>query len=126
MGDFLTNLADGFPGKFCVDTCTSVTILVGNNILDHKNLLQDSRSKYFFLNSQFHFNSSAVRFSPNKGSVHKTNFVETYDNKISSSKKPFNFFKQRAKSSLLSSSHETQMFGGDKYLYGGVRARDTL
>ena len=64
VGDFLTNLTNSLPGKFRINTSTSIAILICDNVLYDKHLLKNCGCKDFFLDCQLDFNSSAVRLSP--------------------------------------------------------------
>jgi|688.fasta_scaffold215752_1 hypothetical protein len=67
----LSYLDLGNPGVWGVTGFTVITLLVGYDEFDHKGLLKHRILLNFFLYCYFDFNSSGMRFSPNKSSVQK-------------------------------------------------------
>jgi len=70
------NLAS--PGVRCPCLLTIFALLVLNHEFYLESLLKQRATLYFLLNSQFYFYSTTVRLCPNKFSVDKFNFLETF------------------------------------------------
>jgi hypothetical protein len=67
--DFLTDLNNCFPRIFGVGFGTVGTLLVRYYEFAFEGLLEDSRCKCFFLDSEFDSNSTRMRFCPYKSGV---------------------------------------------------------
>ena len=58
VGDFLPDLNEGFPSMFGVGFCAVRTLLICHNEFAFECLLEDGRSESFFLNGEFHSDST--------------------------------------------------------------------
>lgn len=75
----LSDLDLGDPRVRGVTGFTVIALLVCYDEFDHKGLLKHRVLLDFFLNCYFDFNSSRMRFSPNKSSVQKFHSFQAFD-----------------------------------------------
>ncbi len=68
--DLLAHLYDGSPCVGCETLCTIWTLVVCNDVLYLKSLLEDGPLKRFLLNGDFHFDSSGMRFCPDEAGIY--------------------------------------------------------
>ena len=76
VGDLLANLNDGFPGVLSSDTSAVLAMLIGDDVFDNKDLLENGSSKDLFLYGKLELDPAGMRLCPNETGIHQTNLAE--------------------------------------------------
>lgn len=79
VNGLLSSLNHSIPGIFCFYTLAFVALHGMNHKFNHKNLLQNRRSKNLFLNGELDFQSPGVRLSPHKTSIYQLHLRQSLD-----------------------------------------------
>lgn len=75
----LPNLNHRIPGVLGFNLATVRALLTTNDHFKHVRLLEDGVGKDFLLHGQLDLDPFAVRFSPQKTGINKSNFVQALD-----------------------------------------------
>lgn len=74
----LPHLDQTFPKILCFSAMAIVTHLICYGKFNNKHLLQCCTTKYFFVYSQFHFNTLWMWFGPNKARINQFQFFKAF------------------------------------------------